>query len=230
MIPTILAFGGLSLAMSASGVMFVARSPGRNQGLALLALFSLSASATLLTVHASRSARDLGSYLRELERFTIEGFGALRDTSLEPVIGLYMYAASRFANVEAVFYALIALSSLFLIHRAVSICASLIMAPAILSSYLLTGFFTAYTSNALRQGMAVALVYLAVAYASRDGFRRTSKLLLLLATLTHYASIAAILVAIIVLWVNPRVSTLLRVWLISLGLFLSWSSPLRADS
>lgn len=221
MTPTILAFGVLSVALSGAGAFLAIHSPRRSPGPVVPALIATLVSATLLSVTESSRATDQPRYVRRIERISAEGIAALRDASNEPVVGLYMYASTKLPASDVAFFALISLSVLFLIYRAVTIFAPAIQATLILVSFILTGFFTAYTSNTVRQGLAVAFIYLAMAITAREGFRGKATLLLMVAALTHYASIATVLVSALVLRLNPRISTLIRAWLLSAALFFA---------
>lgn len=195
--------------------------PTRRPSLAPLAALCIAVSAFMLTLVSGESATDRPRYVRSLNRFIADPATAFRDVDFEPVFLIYLWVASRFEGAETVLSLILAGTSLICIFFGVGIRSRPGAAVVVSGSYVLTGFFTAYSANGLRQGLAMAFVYLALGISARRGFGTTALIFLLLGFFSHFASFVNIAVAALILYLNPRPRLLFWIWSVSLLGFLS---------
>ncbi|MBD8063398.1 EpsG family protein [Oceanitalea stevensii] len=212
----------LALALVPSG----RKIPG---ALALPPLVVYTSLAGYAALVVGRGISDRQNYLRDLEE--VARGGGIDSIEREPLFWAFLKGVSLFGATDVHLYAGVALVCAVVYIAALRLLMPWASVPVTFLGVLALGFFVTYSSVAIRQGLALACIVLAISLIL-TGARKSALVSLIVASLFHWSAITAAAVVLVVLVSKISYATLVKIWLVAsaaafTGVFRFLLSPLN---
>lgn len=213
------------LCLSTAPLLARPQSPFRHGSVVVVPSVAVAAATLSFSVLANQGVLDKTIYLREFRLISAatfpDAFVLQLASDHEPAYVALLWLVGRGGDDIAWLYAWIGAVCLGALVVAARLLLSWWQVPVLLVTTISLGFFTAYTSNTVRQGLSLALLVLGVCLVLRRASWWWWTTMLAASTLFHWSAAPAAGLVLAFAVLRPRLRTVLVAWCVAAALFVT---------